>query len=278
MVPILTTAGSPCIYDGPSRSALSVASYRGMAGQQSDPLCHDPWALLLVGPNSLPDHPNRQADIDHLAVRTRFFDDCVARGTDDRTQIVLLGAGLDTRAARLARPGVRYFELDRHATQSFKLRRLGELGEYPIDAATYVPCDLEDEESLDHLLAAGFNPRQPALFLCEGLTMYLEPGTVRRLFRFIADQCHAGGLLVFDFIVPEVLTSAKALRSGERGEPLRWGVDPPEPFLRETGFSFAQFQRFSELAVTYQRPATKHRGGVALASNVPFEWPTKIEK
>ena len=57
----------------------------------------------------------------------------------------MLGAGLDTRAARLAKAGVRFFEVDHPESQKLKRASSPQLERYPIDAATYVACDFEHD-------------------------------------------------------------------------------------------------------------------------------------
>ena len=71
---------------------------------------------------------------------------------------MILGAGYDTRAARLPRAGVRYFEVDHPATQAAKRERLAELDGYPVEAATYVTCNFEREDPIERLAASGFEP------------------------------------------------------------------------------------------------------------------------
>ena len=68
----------------------------------------------------------------NVRLRTRYLDDRLdeqlARGC---RQVVILGAGLDTRAVRKRFPGVAYFEIDDANTLSFKEARLAENGMPP---------------------------------------------------------------------------------------------------------------------------------------------------
>jgi methyltransferase (TIGR00027 family) len=85
-----------------------VAAYRGRASAGPDAICHDPWALRLAGPEG--EALSRRWD-EHspfmelwMGLRTRYIDDCVQRALDRGIrQVVVLGAGLDTRASRLGR-------------------------------------------------------------------------------------------------------------------------------------------------------------------------------
>jgi len=118
-----------------------------------------------------------------LVARTRFFDDAVTGAIDAGVrQVVVLAAGYDSRAWRLARPDVRFFEVDHPATQSDKR------GRAPAGGPRYVPVDFGADSLEQALLAAGYRTGEPAVFTVEGVTMYLtEPqvrdllGTLRRL-------------------------------------------------------------------------------------------------
>lgn len=93
----------------------------------------------------------------YLAVRTRFFDDAVARDSDEAPkQAVIIGAGYDSRASRLASPGVRYFEVDHPPTQAEKRRRL------PNEEVTYVPAVIGDDDLASSLTANGYEIDRPA--------------------------------------------------------------------------------------------------------------------
>jgi methyltransferase (TIGR00027 family) len=101
-----------------------MAAYRARASAQADPLCRDPWAAKLAGEEGF--DLARRYDEGYpamelwTAVRTAFIDARVRRAVGppwSMTQVVLLGAGFDARAARLASPGARFFEVDPAATQ-----------------------------------------------------------------------------------------------------------------------------------------------------------------
>ena len=99
---------------------------------------------------------------DQPAARTTFFDAALQRHLVDVDQLVVLGAGLDTRSYRLpARTRVRCFEIDTPRTQAFKRAMLKKAG---IDAAriTFVSADFEREDWFERLVAAGFEPDGPS--------------------------------------------------------------------------------------------------------------------
>ena len=119
----------------------------------------------------------------YLAARTMFFDRVVV-GALDRgiTQAVIVGAGYDGRALRYAKVGVRWFEVDHPATQGDKRARLERLG---VDTAqiSYVPADFAIDDVAAGLRAVGFDERRAAVFICEGVAVYLERTVLTSLLR-----------------------------------------------------------------------------------------------
>src|SRR5689334_4055159 len=98
-----------------------VCSYRARASRWPAPLFVDPWADALAGDEGRTLARRFDASFSHmelwLALRVAYLDRLVARAVDRLSvrQVVILGAGYDTRAARLPRAGVRYFEVDHPA-------------------------------------------------------------------------------------------------------------------------------------------------------------------
>jgi methyltransferase (TIGR00027 family) len=160
--------------DSASRTALMVAAYRARATEREKPVCNDPWAARLAGDEGQAIATAYDQTYPHMelwtALRATYFDRCVERY--QRAQVVLLGAGLDTRAVRLAKEGVRFFEVDHPESQKLKLGKLAAI-DYPVACATYVPCDFERSDFLTELCARGFREDIPALFIWEGVTVYL---------------------------------------------------------------------------------------------------------
>ena len=110
-----------------------------------------------------------------IAIRTRYFDDFLNRilQKDNLHQIVLLAAGLDTRAFRLNwPPTVRVFEIDQPAVLAYKEQILGAAGVHPICSRQAIALDLAGPWQAQ-LTASGFNSGQPAAWLLEGFLFYL---------------------------------------------------------------------------------------------------------
>ncbi len=266
-----------------SRTALMVAAYRARSTARSEPVCHDPWAAALAGEEGESIATAYDAVFPHMelwtAVRTAFLDERVRRFTAAGVaQVVLLGAGFDTRAARLARPGVRFFEVDQGASQAEKLARLRALDGYPIESAAYVTCDFEHEDFLDRLTARGFSVEAPAVFVWEGVTPYLTEAAVRATLRRIAHGTHAGSVVMFDHMRKKIVRGdvrdprddQSRVFVADLGEPLRFGLDYPLPLLVEEGFRRVRALTFDEATLdvtgTYERERAFRFQGIVLAS------------
>jgi methyltransferase (TIGR00027 family) len=276
--------------DGPSRTALMVAAYRGRATAREVPICNDPWAAGLAGDEGYDIARRYDEAFGHMelwiALRTAFLDERVRRLTvpsGGMAQVVLLGAGFDTRAARLARAGVRFFEVDREETQGVKLAGLTRLAGYPMESATYVTCDFERQDFLERLAGSGYQADQPAVFLWEGVTPYLTEPAVRATLHRIADGAHPGSVVAFDHLRKRIVYGGgrdpkdqeSRLFVADLGEPLCFGVDYPLPLLVEEGFRRVRMLTFDEVALeltgTYERARAFRFQGLAFASKAAAE-------
>lgn len=255
-----------------SRTALMVAAMRGRASAADEALCDDPWADALAGADghAMADTFDRIQPPTQLwvALRTRWIDRRLAEFTgpaSGRDQVVILGAGLDARAARLARPHLRFFEVDHPGTQAAKRARIGALPGYPIDAATFVACDFERDDFLERLAAAGFDPGRPAFITWEGVTPYLPEAAVRGTLERVGAGCHAGTVLTFDFINKRMAQGTKLTPDDahvratvdDLGEPFQFGANDIVPLLADAGFRHVRTTSFDEICLsatgTYER-------------------------
>ena len=140
-----------------------------------------------------------------IVARARFVEDLVAeQAAAGVTQLVLLGAGVDTLAERRPELGdrMRIFEVDQPGTQAWKRRRLVELGVGVPRWLQLVPIDFEKGERWwDGLSAAGFEPDLPAVVASTGVSMYLAKETTAAMLRQLAELA-PGSTLVMTFLLP----------------------------------------------------------------------------
>ncbi|MGW8066041.1 class I SAM-dependent methyltransferase [Streptomyces ziwulingensis] len=175
---------------GVGLTALLVAAARAIETHRHDSLAQDHYAEHFVrAAGACADWPVRiqqvpDGDDDPLwgrfaryfGLRTRVLDDFVLRSVGaDARQVVLLGAGLDTRAFRLDLPSdCVVFEIDRAGVLAFKHHVLTGLPAAPKAKRVPVPVDLR-ADWVTALTSAGFDPAAPSVWLAEGLLFYL-PG------------------------------------------------------------------------------------------------------
>ena len=209
--------------------------------------------------------------------RTRFYDAVVTDALDAGIdQVVLVGAGYDTRAWRLARPGVQYYEVDHPSTQAAKRARAPD-GDRPI----YIPADIGAGSLDDVLTEAGVQPSRPSVICCEGLTMYLTEVAVRRLLRSAAAVAAPGSRLGVDFGAeaaserdPHPLLRRLTTVWHERvGEPISTTLDPSTApaLLGELGWTVEEILPAPALQDRYLDPAElpfrfTHGGTFAIAA------------
>lgn len=270
-----------------------VCAYRARASRWPSPLFVDPWADALAGPEG--HEIARRLDARFppmelwLALRVAYLDRLVARAVDRLSvrQVVILGAGYDSRAARLPRAGVRYFEVDHPATQAAKREGLGRIDGYPIDAATYIACNFEREDPIQCLAAGGFLSDEPALVIWEGVVPYLTEPAIRATASRLAAGLDPRSLVAFDFVGKKFAAGQSLSETdretrayvGELGEPIRHGSDDMLPLLHECGFRWVRTLDFNELALEFLGDYLRERQfrfqhiALAAARTPAADWP-----
>jgi len=184
---------------------------------------------------------------EYVMARTRLLDELFLSVLDDGwPQIVLLGAGMDTRALRFSsrNHGTKVFELDIRTTQRPKLEILTRKGIPLPEELVFVPIDFNRQSLSEALLAAGHEAGQRSLFLWEGVTMYLKAEAVDSTLAFIRDS-GAGSRVAFDYIYASVLRRENRYhgekeilqRVSRAGEGWTFGIEEGEiaTFLSDRG-------------------------------------------
>ncbi len=141
-----------------------------------------------------------------LICRTRYIDDAVTAGlAQGIRQVVILGAGIDTRAYRLeGMQEAQVFEVDMPGVQKMKRDRVAKvLGRVP-ENVHFIAVDF-NEQTLDEVMSgSGFDPKQPALFVWEAVTQYISAEAVAEELSFVG-KCTKGSRIVFTYVLKWVI-------------------------------------------------------------------------
>lgn len=234
---------------------LGIAVLRGLESQRppGERLIHDPvslqllprrWRLLLWllaairAEQTILERREREfpGAMGNLLCRTRYVDDTVRAALErGAEQVVILGAGFDTRAYRI--PGIdraRVFEVDHPVVQRAKrkalLRALGGVPRH----VSMASVDLEHDDLSLALAGAGFRIAAPTVFVMEGVSQYVTRRALERALEFVADVGQPGSRLVFSYIRQAVINGDEATevdraimeRARKGGAPWRTGLDP----------------------------------------------------
>lgn len=259
--------------DTPSRTAQFVAAARGLGRLLPDDvrLADDPYGLAFSSAklaNLLDGNPSERAAalgrvpglshwIAFMQVRTRIIDDglraFVAAGG---RQVVVLGAGYDTRALRLPElAGARVYEIDHPATQNHKLAVLAQLG--VTTPARTLAWDFEThpmDELPAALAALGHDADAPTFTIWEGVTMYLTEGAIDASLHAIATWSAPGSELALEYLPKRdrmsIATRVVQAMVQRLGEPFKFAWDPEalHAYLAPRGFDLVRDVRLADAA------------------------------
>jgi methyltransferase (TIGR00027 family) len=155
----------------------------------------------------------------------RFIDEALERAIKNGAkQVVILGAGFDTRAFRFGEllKHSRVIEVDAAATQAYKKRRVHEvLRDLPTNL-TYCTIDFAKDDLMEGLRRAGFERDEKAFYIWEGVCMYLSDDSVRKTLQTIASHSAPGSTLVLDYAKTLGIELGKFMPNGAGGIPTPW--------------------------------------------------------
>jgi methyltransferase (TIGR00027 family) len=239
----------------PIRSAEAVAALRAASAKESDQRIANPDRLakrfvsypysILLG---LPSYLGRRI-IEHIAPggycyflsRTRYIDEQLLKAIENGiTQVVILGAGYDTRASRFTQElkDATVFEVDLPSTQKVKLERMEAAEIRSSKQTTYIAHDFNIHAIDESLMSNGFRFDKPAFFIWEGVSYYLREKAVQDVFKLVSEQCAKGSCIVFDY----------ALRSFVDGGENTYGAKKIHKWLKKNNEHFHFGINSSELA------------------------------
>lgn len=217
----------------------------------------------------------------NLACRKRFIGDKLDEALEDIDAVVILGAGLDTRAYLLTRRvRIPVFEVDlpvNIARKAETVRRV--LGGPPL-SVRLVALDLERDDLLTSLAEHGYLTDYRAFFICEGVTQYLTENTVRRTLEGLRAAA-PGSRLVFTYVRKDFIdgtnrygtrTLYRSVR--QRRQLWHFGLQPDEvgAFIADYGWRLLEQAGPDELVQRYVQPT----GRKLEASQL--EWSAYAEK
>jgi methyltransferase (TIGR00027 family) len=175
-----------------------------------------------------------------VVARTRLIDAAIAAVLDEGVeQVVVLGAGFDSRAYRMGRldgrSGVAVFEVDHPSTQAEKRRRLERMPGVVSDHVRFVATDFTEKGLREAMEAAGYREDARTLILWEGVTNYLTEEAVSTTLRWCA-RAAPGSTLIFTYVHRDIITSPEKFVGSDHlfaaldraGERFTFGIHPDE--------------------------------------------------
>lgn len=224
-------------------TAYWTASVRARESEREDSLFHDPWAVDLAGDIGRTWIESRSTEsVAPMIIRTRYFDDFLQRITHEQgiLQVVLLAAGLDTRAFRLHWPqGTTIFEVEQSNVLTYKEQILQAAGAKPACARQMIGVDLTLPWT-EYLNVHGFDQDRPSVWLLEGFLFYLANETIPLLLDSVTSLVAPGSWLGFDIMNSTTLTSPLTQKWVEMqtqlGAPWLGTMDDPVAFLADRGW------------------------------------------
>lgn len=275
----------------PSRTSILTAAARALGSREPDASVRNPDDLAgrLIGPAELAlitahpigaaldrDFQDAMNDPDVfgfawlMLVRTRCIDELVTRAIrDGLTQLVILGAGFDTRAHRFSDllKDATVIEVDYGATQEYKRQRVdAALGGAPPNLV-YAPIDFARESLGDVLRRAGFDASRRAYFICEGVSMYVPEDGMKATLRAIASESAPGSTLLLEYFNRKGLDAMTKRPAGmiknafDWGEPFVFGVPDGQDreYFRDTGLELGEALKIGGID-SIRRYATREDG------------------
>ena len=226
-----------------------MAAARARESERPDRLFNDPLAAALAGPEGFAwlDRMEPAARLGgpglYAVVRTRFFDDFLLHASQ-RTgarQLIILAAGMDARAFRMEwLPGTRLYELDRPEVLATKDAVIARAGAHPTCERRAIEADLERPSWSAALLDAGYEVREPSVWLAEGLLFYMTEAAVRALLGGASALALPLSQLGADLVNRDLLTSPVMgpllWTFSRRGAMGRFGTNDPEALFAEHGW------------------------------------------
>ena len=217
----------------------------------------------------------------NLACRKHFIDDKLKESLDHVDAVVILGAGLDTRAYRVTRQvRIPVFEVDLPVNIAMKAKTVRRvLGEPPL-SVRLAPLDFEHDDLLTSLAEHGYHTDYRAFFVCEGVTQYLTEDGVRRTLEGLRAAA-PGSRLVFTYVRRDFIdgtnhygTRTLYRNTRQRHQLWHFGLEPDEVagFIGDYGWRLVEQAGPDEFLRRYVEPTGRQLPASQL------EWSAYAEK
>jgi methyltransferase (TIGR00027 family) len=210
---------------------------------------------------------------EYVVARTKYIDNIFQNMDDSFEQVLILGAGFDSRALRFQAQlaGSIVYEVDAPNTQAAKIKQYGK-GHFEVPSnLKFVAIDFEKEMLGQKLLVSGFQAGSKDLVLMEGLTMYLDAQSIDKLFSLISQQIAEGSLVVFDYVHASVIRGEGDYygefeikkQVTKSAEPWTFGIedDQIESFLASHGLALVDRAEAAALEQRFLTSGTGHSCG-----------------
>lgn len=271
-----------------SATALSTLRWRAIESlrPEDERICFDLVASKLMGPlwrylsqvwfiksRLIRAFEKEDSGVANFVIgRTRYLDDLLNAQIDGGIkQLVILGAGYDTRAYRFSRleGQANVFELDDFATLRRKFARIRfGLRSFPKNVG-YVPIDFNRDRLDLRLFQSGYDKNLKTFFIWEGVVNYLMPEAVDQTLAFIASNSGQGSSVVFDYYFTSVVDGTSELYEARKakesvakvGEPLLFSINPDRlaGFLSSRGFRLTQNLNAESIKEMYFKGKSQQR-------------------
>jgi len=271
-----------------SKTAETIAVVRLIESKKSEDVrvCYDPYAVHFVSQDVLDfaaKYPEKYRAFvarneilvpgasNSIVARVKFFDDIAESSINDGLeQLVIVGAGYDTRAYRIeGLDKINVFEIDHPDTQKIKIMKIREIFKSLPNHVTYIPLGLEVDEIGQKLLKTDYDASKKTLFVMEGILMYISPENVNKILSFIVNNSGNGSSILFDYIPSSIIDGTCELEAGqnwqkgvtEAGEPFKFGIGEGliESFLTKRGFKMIKNMTSEDYKKTYFHGKNENR-------------------
>jgi methyltransferase (TIGR00027 family) len=199
---------------------------------------------------------------DVVVARTLYFDQVIGRLIGEMEQLVVMGAGYDTRAyGGFLREGVAFFELDQTIVQQHKREALSDAG-INSEHVRFVSVDFSKEDAFDRLIEADFDRSKKTLFLWEGVTLYLTESKVRKTIQDVRDHAPAGSILLADIYADRFINLGKGSATKKTLDYTNEGFDFSLSFATDYEQTLQEFIKPESMTVgeTYFLGSTDEKG------------------